>query len=183
MRALWTGDTLDHDGEHYVVENARIYTLPATPPDVLVSGFGPKAIEVAARIGDGFITTTPSAEDIVAYREHGGTGPAQAGVKVCWHDDKQQAVKIAHRTWRNSFVPGQLAQDLPTPTHFEQASQLVTEEMVAESVPCGPDPEEHVAAIRTYVDAGFDEVYVAQMGPDQEGMIRFYEKEVLPRLT
>jgi G6PDH family F420-dependent oxidoreductase len=182
MRELWRGETVDHDGKHYVVENARIYTLPSKAPDVLVSGFGPKAIEVAARIGDGFITTSPSADDIALYRKHGGKGRTQGGVKVCWHEDKQQAVKIAHQTWRNSFVPGQLAQDLPTPTHFDQASQLVTEQMVAEKVPCGADPEVHLQAIREYVDAGFDEVYVSQMGPDQEGMIRFYEREVLPRL-
>src|SRR3954454_16480073 len=136
MRELWRGETVDHDGKHYVVENARIYTLPSKPPDVLVSGFGPKAIEVAARIGDGFITTSPSADDIAAYRKHGGKGRTQGGVKVCWHEDRQQAVKIAHQTWRNSFVPGQLAQDLAPPTHFDQASQLVTEQMVAEKVPC-----------------------------------------------
>ena len=183
MRELWRGETVDHDGKHYVVENARIYTLPTKAPDVLVSGFGPKAIEVAARIGDGFITTSPSADDIALYRKHGGKGPTQGGVKVCWHEDRQQAVKIAHQTWRNSFVPGQLAQDLPTPTHFDQASQLATEQMVAEKVPCGADTEVHVAAIREYVDAGFDEVYVSQMGPDQEGMIRFYEREVLPQLA
>src|SRR3954470_6215173 len=115
IRELWKGETVDHDGEHYVVENARIYTLPARAPEVYVSAFGPKAIEVAARIGDGFITTQPSAEDLVAYRQHGGTGPSQAGLKVCWHDDETQAVKIAHRYWRNQFVPGQLSQDLPTP--------------------------------------------------------------------
>jgi G6PDH family F420-dependent oxidoreductase len=147
-----------------------------------VSAFGPKAIEVAANIGDGFITTSPSAEDIATYRKHGGKGRTQGGVKVCWHEDKQQAVKIAHKYWRNSGVPGQLSQDLPTPTHFDQASELVTEEMTAESVPCGPDPEVHVTAIQEYVDAGFDEIYVSQMGPDQEGMIRFYEREVLPQL-
>jgi len=182
IRELWKGETVDHDGEHYVVENARIYTLPSQTPDILVSAFGPKALEVAARIGDGFITTAPSAEDIATYRSHGGKGRTQAGVKVCWHEDKQQAVKIAHRTWRNSSVPGQLAQDLATPTHFDQASQLVTEEMVADAVACGPDPEAHVKAVQEYIDAGFDEVYVAQMGPDQEGMIAFYEREVLPRL-
>ena len=182
IRELWKGETVDHDGEHYVVENARIYTLPSTLPRIPVSGFGPKAIEVAARIGDGFITTTPSADDIADYRRHGGSGSTQAAAKVCWHEDKQQAVKIAYKYWRNSFVPGQLSQDLPTPTHFDQASELVTEQMVAEKVPCGPDPEVHVAALQEYVDAGFDEVYVAQMGPDQEGMIAFYEREVLPRL-
>jgi G6PDH family F420-dependent oxidoreductase len=182
IRELWKGETVDHDGEHYVVENARIYTLPATPPDIYVSAFGPKAIEVAARIADGFITTQPSSEDLVAYRQHGGTGHSQAGLKVCWHDDEQQAVKVAHRYWRNQFVPGQLAQDLPTPTHFEQVSELVSEDMVADKVACGPDPERHVAAIRPYIEAGYDEVYVAQMGPDQDGMIAFYEREVLPRL-
>jgi G6PDH family F420-dependent oxidoreductase len=182
IRELWKGETVDHDGEHYVVENARIYTTPPAVPDVLVSAFGPKALEVAARIGDGLITTSPSADDIAAYRGHGGAGRTQGGVKVCWHEDQQQAVKIAHKYWRNSGVPGQLSQDLPTPTHFDQASQLVTEEMTAGSVPCGPDPEVHLEAIKEYVDAGFDEVYVAQMGPDQEGMIRFYEREVLPRL-
>ena len=85
-------------------------------------------------------------------------------------------------TWRNSFVPGQLAQELATPTLFEQASELVTEQMVAEKVTSGNDVDEHVAAVRDYVDAGFDEIYISQMGPDQEGMIRFYEREVLPRL-
>jgi len=182
IRELWTGEMVDHDGEHYVVENARIYTRPELAPEILVSGFGPKAIEVAARVADGFITTTPSGDDIAAYRKHDGKGMTQAGVKVCWHEDKQQAVKIAHQTWRNSFVPGQLAQELATPTLFEQASQLVTEEMVADKVTCGADIDEHVATIQEYVDAGFDEVYISQMGPDQEGMIRFYEREVLPRL-
>jgi G6PDH family F420-dependent oxidoreductase len=182
IRELWKGDMVDHDGEHYVVENARIYTRPSSTPDILVSGFGPKAIEVAAHIGDGFITTSPSSEDVNSYRKQGGKGIVQGGVKVCWHEDKQQAVKIAHKTWRNSFVPGQLAQELATPTLFEQASQLVTEEMVAEKVTCGSDVDEHVAALQEYVDAGFDEIYVSQMGPDREGMIRFYEREVLPRL-
>lgn len=59
---------------------------------------------------------------------------------------------------------------------------MLTEDDVAEQVPCGPDPERHLAAIREYVDAGFDHVYVHQVGPDQEGFFRFYEDEVLPKL-
>src|SRR3954453_3454636 len=182
IRELWKGEMTDHDGEHYVVENARIYTLPSVLPPILVSGFGEKSVKLAAKIGDGFITTSPKKEHVELYRSSGGKGPTHGGVKVCWHEDKQQAVKIAHQTWRNSFVPGQLSQDLPTPTHFEQASELVTEQMVADTVPCGPDPEVHLKAVRECLDAGLDEVYVAQMGPDQEGMIRFYEREILPNL-
>src|SRR3954467_612123 len=79
IRELWKGETVDHDGEHYVVENARIYTLPPATPDILVSAFGPKALAVAARIADGFITTSPSAEDIASYRKNGGKGRTQSG--------------------------------------------------------------------------------------------------------
>src|SRR3954447_15988950 len=86
IRDLWKGESVDHDGEHYVVENARLYTLPSYTPQILVSAFGPKALEVAARIGDGFITTSPSAEDIATYRSNGGKGVTQGGVKVCWHE-------------------------------------------------------------------------------------------------
>ena len=72
--------------------------------------------------------------------------------------------------------------ELPLPRHFEQAAEAVTPEDVAESVVCGPDPERHLAAIREYAEAGYDHVYVHQVGPDQEGFFRFYESEVLPKL-
>ena len=73
-------------------------------------------------------------------------------------------------------------QILPTPQHFMQAAELVTEDMIARAVPCGPDAERHAARIREAFDAGYDEVYVQQIGPDQEGFLRFYEREVLPRV-
>ncbi len=183
IRRMWTGAVVDHHGDHYVVENARLYTVPATLPPIHVSGFGDMSIELAARIGDGFMTTVPDPDAVARYRRAGGKGSVHGGLKVCWAQDEAQAVKTAHTYWRNQFLPGQLAQDLPTPAHFEMASSLVTEQMVAEQVVCGPDPQRHAAAVTQYLDAGFDEVYVAQMGPDQEGMIRFYEHEVLPRLT
>jgi hypothetical protein len=87
-----------------------------------------------------------------------------------------------HRLWPNEALPGELSQVLPTPEHFEQAGELVTPELIAETVPCGPDPDKHAAAIRAYADAGFDEVYVGQIGPDQQGFLDFYAREVLPRL-
>jgi len=101
---------------------------------------------------------------------------------VCWATDEREARKTAHRVWPNSAIKGELGQELPTPTHFEQAAQMVSEDDVAELVVCGPDPEAHLAQLRTYLDAGFDHVYVHQIGPDQEGFFRFYESEVLPKL-
>lgn len=180
IRTLWEGRLTSLDGEYFDVENARIYTLPAAPPDILVSGFGRKSTQLAARIGDGFMTTQPDAEAVRTYRDAGGAGPVQGGLKVCWGPDAGEAAALAHRLWAHELIPGQLAQDAPTPRHFEQVMSLVTQDMVAEKVVHGPDPEPYVAAIQRYVDAGFDEVYVGQMGPDQEGLIAFLAKEVLP---
>jgi G6PDH family F420-dependent oxidoreductase len=181
IRTLWQGGVRDHRGRHYEVENARIYDLPAEPPPILVSGFGPKSVRLAARIADGYVTTMPDAELVELYRTEGGVGPVQAGTKVCFGPDEAQARRTAHRLWPNESLPGELAQVLPTPRHFEQASQLVTEEMVAESVPCGPDLDRHVAALQEYADAGVDELFVQQIGPEQDAFFDTWAREVLPR--
>jgi G6PDH family F420-dependent oxidoreductase len=183
IRLLWEGGVKHHRGRHYTVDHARLYSLPDESPPIHMSGFGPKAIALAARIADGYITTKPDAAALADYRRQGGRGTAHGGMKVCWADDEAEARRTAHRLWPNEGLPGELSQILPTPAHFEQASTLVSEEMVARSVPCGPDPERHAAAIREFLDAGFDEVYVQQIGPDQGGFLRFYERKVLPRFA
>jgi G6PDH family F420-dependent oxidoreductase len=182
MRRLFTGEQVSHRGTHYRVENARLYTVPETPPEIYVSGFGPKAVELAARIGDGYMNVGPEAELLEQYRKAGGTGRSHGGMKVAWAASEDEGIDNAYRIWPNDALPGELPQILPTPAHFEQASQLVTRDMVAASVPAGPDPEKHLARIRQYVDAGYDEVYVAHIGPDQAGMIDFYAREIIPNL-
>jgi G6PDH family F420-dependent oxidoreductase len=182
MRKLWVGRLASYDGRYYRVENARIYSLPPDPPPVLVSALGPKAVSVAARIGDGLISTQPDKESLERYVAEGGKGPKQGGFKVCWARDEQDARKTAHELWPNNLLPGQLSQELALPSHFEQASQLVTEDALAEMVPCGPDPERHLASLRQYLDAGFDEVYVSQIGDDQAGFFDFWRRELAPRL-
>ena len=182
MRKLWTGQQISHDGPHYVVDRARLYTAPPESIAVPVSGFGEKATELAARIGDGYVNTSPSDDLLQLYRKEGGTGPAMGAVKVSWGDDERKAAELAHRLWRSSGVPGELSQELPMPAHFDQAAELVTVEATMEKVACGPDPERHAAAIRPYLEAGFDEVYVSQMGDVTEEFFRFLRGEVEPRL-
>jgi G6PDH family F420-dependent oxidoreductase len=182
IRKLWTGEQISHVGPHYRVENARLYTVPDTPPEIYVSAFGPKAIEVAARIGDGYMNVGPDADLLSQYRAAGGKGRSHGGMKVAWAATEDEGIDNAYRLWPNDGLPGELAQILPTPAHFEQASQLVTRDMIAQSVPSGPDPDTHLARIQQYVDAGYDEVYVSHIGPDQAGMIDFYAKEILPNL-
>lgn len=182
IRQLWRGGTVNHHGRHYTVENARIYSRPETPPPILISGFGPKSTALAARIGDGFVNTAPDADAVRSYREQGGKGVTVAAVKVCWDPDEEAARKLAYDTWPTTGVPGELSQELPTPEHFEQASSVVTQEMVTDKIVCGPDPERHAHMLRRYLDAGFDEVYVSQIGDDQAGFFDFYNREVRPRL-
>ena len=182
MRALWGGGQVEHRGRHYRVENARVYTLPDEPVPVLVSGFGPKSVDLAGRVGDGYCSTMPDAGLLERFRRAGGEGKrTQAGTKVCWGPDEAECRAEAHRLWPNEPLPGELAQVLPTPAHFEQASTLVTEDMVAEAVPCGPDLERHVAALQEYADAGFDELYVQQIGSRHERFFEVFASEVLPR--
>jgi G6PDH family F420-dependent oxidoreductase len=182
MRALWAGKLVTHRGMHYTVESARIYTAPEDEIPVLVSAFGPKALRLAAEHADGWVTTNADGHLLTQYRDWGGAGPACGGFKVCWGPDESKARKLAHELWPTSGIPGQLHQDLPTPTHFEQAAQIVTEDQATKGTPCGPDPEPYVAQLRTFVDAGFDEVSITQIGPDQEGFFRFYESELRARL-
>ena len=181
IRLLWEGGTKDHEGRHYVVENARIYTLPDEPPPILVSGFGPKATRLAARAGDGYMNVSPNAELLELFRySGGGDKPAHGAYKVCYGQDEAECRKMAHRLWPNDALPGELGMILPTPAHFEQAAELVTEEMIAEVIPCGPDPEPHRETLRQYAEAGYDEVYVQQVGPNQKEFFNLYEKEILP---
>ena len=182
MRGLWRGENYSYRGKHYTVENARIYTLPDTPPDIYVSGFGPKAVEVAARIGDGYVSTMPDGELVSKFRAGGGGSKiAQAGFKAAFASTEDEGARIAYEKWPNAGVPGELSQVLPTPKHFEQASQLVTQDMVKESFVCGNDPQKHVEMLDKYRQAGFDEVYVANTGPNYQGLFDLYQNEILPK--
>ena len=183
MRELWDGGVVNHRGAHYTVDSARLYTLPDKPVPVYVSGFGQASARMAGRIGDGYIGIKPEAELLRIYREAGGQGKiTQGGFKVCWARDRDAAVKTVHERWANELLPGELAQVLPQPRHFEQASTLVTPEMVGDAVVCGDDPHAHLEMLTQYADAGYDEIYVNQIGPDQRGFFEFYAEHILPQV-
>ncbi len=181
MRLLWQGGNQSHHGTYYTVENARLYTLPEEPVPVMVGAGGAKAAALAGRIGDGLIATSADNEVIAAFENAGGKGPRYGQMTVCWGENEAKALEMAHRIWPNSGLPGELGQELPTPAHFEQAVQLVTPETIAESIVVGPDAGKYLAKINEYAHAGFDHVYIHQIGPDQAGFIRFAGREILPQ--
>ncbi len=184
IRLLWEGGLKSHRGKHYRVENARIYSLPEQLPPILVAVAGEKSTDLAAEHGDGLFGTSPVPETIERFRQRGGEGkPSYGQVDVCWAESEEEAKRIALEKWPNAATSGSHTFELPLPAHFEEVSEWAEEDDIAESIVCGPDPERHVKAIEEYAEAGYDHVYVHQVGPDQEGFFDFYAREVLPKLA
>jgi G6PDH family F420-dependent oxidoreductase len=183
MRLLWSGELCSWEGKHYKVSDARIYTLPGEDIDVVVAAGGPEAAELAARVGEGLVATAPDSEVVERFLDAGGSGPRYGQLTVCWATTEAEARRTALEWWPNAGLQGPLSQELPLPEHFEAASAMVTEDDVAESVVCGPDAGAHLDAIEAFADAGFDHVYVHQIGPDQEGFLAFYEREILTEVA
>ena len=184
IRLLWQGGSQDHSGKHYTVEDATVFDLPDQLPAIVVAGAGPKAASLAGRVGDGFWGTKPDSKALETFEAEGGRGKPRYGqITVCWATDEAQARKTAFEVWPNAGITGQLSQDLPTPKHFEEAAEMLTEEDLAEKLVCGPDVAKHVELVRQYAGAGYSHLYIHQVGPDQEGFIRFWEAELRPALA
>jgi G6PDH family F420-dependent oxidoreductase len=183
IRLLWRGGFQSHHGRHYTVENARIYTLPETLPPLMIAAGGPRSAALAATLGDGLIGTSPDGEMLTKFDEAGGRGkPKVAELTVCWAADERSARRTAREWWPTAAMESSLSWELPLPRHFEDVAALVTEAAVADSIICGPDVDRHVEGVRKYAEAGYDHVCVHQVGPDQQGFLKFYERDVLPRL-
>jgi G6PDH family F420-dependent oxidoreductase len=182
MRELWTGETVDHRGDFYEVENARLFDPPTDRVPVVVSGFGEQAVELAADIGDGYWGTSPEPDLVKRYEKAGGRGPRYAQLNLCVAESEEAGKQTVHEVWPNAGVSGQLSQDLPTWTHFEQASEPLTVEQVTKSVPCGRDVEPVLESVQQYLDAGYDHLYFHQIGRDQDAFFGFWRDELQPAL-
>jgi G6PDH family F420-dependent oxidoreductase len=180
IRELWKGEVVSHYGPHYSVENAWLYTLPDDLPPIHVAASGTRMADRAGRIGDGLIGTGPDRELIAAYRDAGGDGPIYGQVTLCWAESEREARETAHRWWPTAALRGEVTQELPNPAQFTDLVRMVTEDQVADAIPCGPDPATHLEHVRRYLDAGYDHVYLHQVGPDQAGFLDFARREILP---
>lgn len=180
IRRLREGEQTSHHGEYYDVQNARLFMLPEDSPQICVSAYGPRAAQGAAEFGDGFWSVGPQAV-INDWEDAGGDGPRFCQLHACVADSDDEAVATTHRVWRNSGLPGELAAHLSTPTHFEQATEMVSEEDIRQgSVITEQDPQAHINSIQQAIDAGYDHIYPHQISNDQEALFELYEEEVLP---
>jgi len=182
IRDLWAGGYTTRYGDFYTVENARLYTLPEALPPIHVAASGTESAAMAGKLGDGLISTSPDGETVTTFSASGGEGKPRYGqMTICWAEDEQEAMQTAYKYWGYTVLPGQMSQELALPAYYDAGAELVTPEDVAKKVVCGNDVERYLKQIQQYVDAGFTHVYLHQVGPDQEGYIRFAERELLPR--
>ena len=181
IQQLWRGGWQNHSGKYYTVENARIFSLPEQPPPILIAAASERSARLAGKLGHGLICTQPNRKTIKAFEDAGGSGKPRYGqIAVCWARNEEEARRTAMEIWPNAAISGQATNELPLPLHFEQLAKLVKQEDIGQSVICGPRPERHIEAIREFERAGFDHVFVHQIGYQQAEFTDFYRREIIP---
>jgi len=178
IRLLWNGGYRSYEGKHLDLEDARVFDLPERSPEIVVAAGGERAAALAAELGDGLFATEADDTLTGTYRSEGGTGPAYGEVPLAWASDDAAALASAREQFRFGLTGWKVQSELPNPVNFAAATETVREEDMAEAFGYGPDVERHVAAVRGFVDAGFDHLCLINAGPDPEGFFRFFEEEL-----
>ena len=182
IRMLWKGDMQNFSGKYYTVENTQIYTLPSVIPPILMSADGELAAEKAGKIADGLITPGIRNNLVNIFKKAGGEDkPCYAEASVCWAKDEDYAKNMAYEYWPILANKNGLNWEIKTPKYFEELAKMIDPETLTRKIVCGNDPEKHIDEITRFTDAGYDHVFVHQLGPNQEGFIDFYKNEVLPK--
>jgi G6PDH family F420-dependent oxidoreductase len=183
--ALLDGDgSLNFRGQHFDVEQARLWDLPDERVPIGIAVSGKQSCTLAGRQADLMIATEPKPELGEMFDAAGGSGKARIGqIALSYDPDREAAIERAHAQFRWFGLGWKVNADLPNPESFDAATAFVTPDQVADQIGCGPDVEEHVEKIRPFLDAGFTEVALVQVGGDhQQPFIRWAEDELLPAL-
>lgn len=183
MKLLWQGGYQSWRGEHFTVEDARVFDLPDTPVPVAVAGSGPASVQLAVEHGDALVATEPDADLVGRYAGAGGTGETWGQIPVCWNADAEKGLELAHQQFRWSALGWKVQAELPNPVNFDAAARTVRPEDLAGSIPTGPDLEPYVEAARAWTDAGFTRIAFLQVGPDQDGFFSFWDRELRDALA
>jgi len=182
LRRLWSGEEVSFDGEYYSVDEARVYSLPRKPPDIYLAASGDDSASLAAECADGLIGVAPDKQMLATYRRRAGRKPTYGQLTVCWAKSEREARRIAHKWWPQTGLGSGLSWEVKTPALFEAACEGLTPAQVTADMPCGPDRQPYLRAIRQYDSAGYDYIYLHQVGPDQQGFFDFFRRELASRL-
>jgi G6PDH family F420-dependent oxidoreductase len=183
IRKLFEGGYVTHRGVHYDVDHAKIFDLPAEPPEIGIAASGPASAKLAGRLGDLMISTDPDEELLRTFADAGGQGkPVACHIPVCWGHDEAACRKLAHEQFPWTMGGWKLQSELPNPTNFEAYAAIVREEDVAGKIPCGPDTDKILEAAKPFIDAGYTDVSFVQIGPEQAEFQEYFQRELGPAL-
>jgi G6PDH family F420-dependent oxidoreductase len=191
IRELHTGELVTYDGQYFRVDSARIWDCPDGGVPIGVAVSGDEGIDRFAGLAEHLITTEPDADLLKSWdaahpgggSESGlGTGPSRkiGQIPISWDPDRDTAIARAHEQFRWFAGGWAVNADLPTPAGFSGASQFVRPEDVAESIACGPDLDELAESVRPFLDAGFTDLAIVQVGDEQQD--RFVSEVAEPLL-
>lgn len=184
IKALFAGGYRNYRGEFFDLDSAKLYDLPQRPVPLAIAASGPQSLEIAAEYGDALVATDPDGELVERFAALGGENkPIYGQLAVCYDQDREAAVARAHRLWRWAVSGWKVMSELPAPVSFAASTTTVRPEDVAERVPCGPDVDAVIEAVRRFVEAGFTHVALVQIGGEhQREFFDWSEKELLPAL-
>lgn len=192
MRALWTGERVDFEGEFYRCERATVYDRPEVPVPVHVAASGPLAAKLAGRVGDGFICTSGKAPElyegllaaVAEGAQQAGRDPAEIErvieVKVSYDRDAELA-REACAFWAPLALSPEEKMGIEDPVEMERAADAILDRAHTRFI-VSDDPDEVVDGIARYVELGFTHLVVHGPGHDQERFLRGFCSDVLPRL-
>jgi G6PDH family F420-dependent oxidoreductase len=185
ITALFDADgRVNYRGRHFDVEQAQLWDRPGERVPIGVAVSGESSCQLAGHKADIMIAVEPKAELGEMFDAAGGAGKPRVGqIALAYDADREAAIERAHAQFRWFGLGWKVNADLPNPEAFAAATQFVTPDQVADAIGCGPDVDEHVAKIKPFIDAGFTEIALVQIGADQQAeFMPWAEKELLPAL-
>jgi G6PDH family F420-dependent oxidoreductase len=178
IRLLWQGGYRSYEGKYLQLEDARVFDLPDELPVIAVAASGPVSARIAAELGDGLFATEPDPDLVTGWRKLGGSGPAYAEMPLAWAPDEDTAARAVLDKSRFALTGWKVMAELPNPVNFAAATASITSEQVKAQFACGPDASRHLEVARQFADAGFDHLVALNAGPDPDGFMDFFAREL-----
>jgi G6PDH family F420-dependent oxidoreductase len=193
IRKLFSGKDVKHDGRYFKLETTRLWTMPKVPPPIYIATAGPVTAKRTGALADGLITVGAPEGKIEMIFDKFAEGAREAGkdpsampkilqLHLSWAESDEQAVRNAMEEWPNGGMKFPKA-DIRSPGDFEQMAKLVRPEDFAGRMVMSADLEVHRKEIQKFLDIGFDQIYLHNVGRNQAEWIEAFGREVLPGLT
>jgi G6PDH family F420-dependent oxidoreductase len=182
IRELWAGDWVGYRGEHLTAEDAKLFTLPDTPPRIAVAASGPASIELAVEQADAIVSDSPDEAVVAGFKDAKPGGEAWTQIPVAYAEDDEVALDAAYH-FAFGATGWKVQAELPNIQAFDATAALVDDELIRELVVTGSDPTPVIEKVQQAAEVGYDHISLVQVGPDRtEGFTRWWADHVRPEL-